>query len=51
MINEANKCPGCKNYIIGDYCYLCQKAIRDYPKEEIPDFLKEIFGGFENDKK
>lgn len=46
MNSQANKCPKCGCYIIGEYCYICNIDIRNYlmENEEIPDFLKDILG-------
>jgi hypothetical protein len=36
-MNNANKCPKCKQYIIGTYCYTC--------KDEISNLLVYNFDG------
>jgi len=42
---EANKCPKCGKYILGEYCYKCKINIRDYisNNEALPDFIRDIF--------
>ena len=50
MSHEANYCKNCKEYIIGDFCFKCKTSIYDQ-KEELPDFLKDIFGDKNNEKK
>lgn len=43
-MNYANKCPGCKNYILGEFCYTCNKNVNEFPNDsDIPDFLKDLF--------
>ena len=27
---NAHKCPKCKKFIIGDYCFICKIDVRDY---------------------
>ena len=47
-MNNSNKCPQCKTFIIGTYCYKCKKNIRDM---QVPNFfegtpLEDIFNSF-----
>ena len=37
-MSDAHKCPKCKLFIIGDYCFTCKINIRDNI-----DFFKDIF--------
>jgi hypothetical protein len=51
-MNEANFCLNCKEYIIGNFCFKCQTYINDQrEKTDMPDFLKELFGGNKNEGK
>ena len=43
-MNNANKCPKCKQYILGTYCYTCKQDINDMiSTDSMPDFMKEFF--------
>lgn len=46
-MNNVYKCPKCKKYIFTYFCQKCQIDIRDF--NEVPDFLKNIFFGGNND--
>jgi len=58
VANLANKCPQCKKYIIGYYCFQCKIDISDFMNDnseilddaDIPDFMKDIFGNFGKNK-
>ena len=44
-MNNANKCPQCKQFIIGTYCYTCKKDINEMKisTDSMPDFIKNFF--------
>lgn len=39
---NVNRCPKCKEYIIGTYCHSCDIDINDY-QDAFP-FFNDIFG-------
>lgn len=45
MKNEVNQCPKCKVYIFGTYCAICRKEISELWPKQMPDILKDMFGG------
>ena len=40
---NAQQCPKCKRFILGDYCFTWKEDINNM-KKEIPDFFKDMFG-------
>lgn len=42
-MTDANKCPFCKTYILGDFCFKCNKSIKDLNIEDL-NIFKDIFG-------
>ena len=56
-MDNANQCPGCGNYIIGEYCCTCKQDIRSIiippkqPTGNMPDFMKDIFKNNNNKEK
>jgi len=42
-MNNVNKCHQCKNYILGTFCYTCNKDVTEMePDDAFFDFFKEI---------
>lgn len=41
--NQANQCPKCKTFILGDYCHICEKNINE-PSDKLKNMFKDIDG-------
>jgi len=41
-MNNANRCPICEKFILGNYCALCKNEI-NYTQNDL-DKLKDLFG-------
>ncbi len=43
-MNDSHRCPKCKLFIIGTYCYTCNEDIHEIRFDtSVDDMLKDIF--------